>query len=84
MAAEPQLMSAVRERLRTRPLDRSDNPNRTHRLKGALAEKWIGDGKLPQWQHEISGAGRVFYCPDQNSRVVWITLVDLAHPKSNE
>jgi hypothetical protein len=84
MAAETELMVALHERLRLRPLDRSDNPNRTHQLRGPLAEKWIGNVKLPQWQHEVSGAGRVFYCPDRGSRVVWVTRVDLAHPKETE
>lgn len=41
-AAEPELMSGLRERLRLRPLDRSDNPNRTHQLKPPLAERVIG------------------------------------------
>ena len=83
-AAEPELMAGVRDRLRTRPLDRSDNPNRTHQLRGSLAEKWIGDVKLPQWQHEMTGAGRIFYCPDRDERVIWVTHIDLAHPKETE
>lgn len=39
---------------------------------------------LPQWQHELSGGGRVFYCPDRTDRIVWVTKVDLAHPKETE
>ena len=81
MAAEPELMAALRGRLILRPLDRGDNPNRTHQLKPPLAEKVIGGKRLPQWQHEISGSGRVFYCPDLTDKVVWVTKVDLAHPK---
>jgi hypothetical protein len=77
-------MAGVRERLRVRPLDRSDNPNRTHQLRGSLAEKRIGDAKLPQWQHEMSGAARIFYCPDRDESIVWVTRVDLAHPKETE
>ncbi len=77
-------MAALRDRLRLRPLERSDNPNRTHQLKGQLAEKWIGDVRLRQWQHEITGAGRIFYCPDRSNRTVWITLVDLTRPKVTE
>lgn len=80
-AAEPELMSTLRERLRLRPLDRSDNPNRTHQLKPPLAEKVVGGKRLPQWQHELSSSGRVFYCPDLAERVVWVTKVDLSHPK---
>ena len=74
-------MAAVRERLRTRPMDRTDNPRRTDRLKGPLATKRIAERALPQWQHEMTGAGRVFYCPDRETRTVWVTLVALAHPR---
>jgi hypothetical protein len=77
-------MSVLRERLRSRPLDRSDNPNRTHQLKPPLADKVIGGKRLPQWQHEISGNGRVFYCPDLTDKVVWVTKVDLAHPRETD
>lgn len=83
-AAEPQLMAALRERLRLRPLDRSDNPNRTHRLKPPLDSKKVDGQKLPQWQHEITSAGRIHYCPDKATRTVWVTLVDLSHPKETE
>jgi hypothetical protein len=83
-ATEPELMSALRERLRLRPLDRSDNPNRTHQLKPPLAAKIIGGKRLPQWQHERSSSGRVFYCPDLTDSVVWVTRVDLAHPKQTD
>ena len=80
-AAEPALVDAVRERLRIRPLDRSDDPHRTHQLRGPLAEKTIGGKKLPEWQHELSAQGRVFYCPDREERIVWVTRVDLVHPR---
>lgn len=74
-------MAAVRERLRGRPLDRSDNPERTHRLPPPLDRKRVGDRVLPEWQHEFSAAGRVFYSPDASERVVWVTRVDLGHPR---
>lgn len=83
-AAEPDLMAAVRERLRFRPLDRSDNPNRTHRLKPPLDSKKVDGQKLPQWQHEITSAGRIHYCPDKATRTVWVTMVDLSHPRATE
>ena len=81
MREAPDLMAAIRDRLRERPLDRSDNPRRTHRLRPPLDRKRIGDRLLPQWQYEISAAGRVFYCPDVTKRVVWVTRVDLGHPR---
>ena len=79
-ATEPQLMAALRERLRLRPLDRSDNPNRTHRLRPPIDSKKVDGQKLPQWQHEITGAGRVRDCPDKVTRTVWVTMVTLSHP----
>ena len=81
VVAEPVLMAAVRERLRTRPLDRSDNPARTHRLKPPLHEARIGEARLPQWQHEISAAGRVWYCVDTGRQTVWVTRVSLGPPR---
>ncbi len=83
-AAAPELMAGVRERLRRDPFDRSDNPQRTHRLKPPLDTKRIGERALPQWQHEMSAAGRVFYCSDVAERVVWITRVDLGHPRETK
>jgi hypothetical protein len=84
VAAEPVLLVAVRERLRTRPLDRSDNPNRTDRLRPPLDTKLIGGVALPQWQHELSGAGRIHYCPVQATRTIWVTMVSLSHPRATE
>lgn len=81
LASEPELMGRVRERLRTRPMDRSDNPNRTHRLKPPLADFTIGDRKLPQWQHEFSSTGRIWYCPDRDRGTVWITRVSFVLPR---
>lgn len=80
-AAEPDLMAAERTRLHTRPLDRSANPRRTGQLKGRLATRRIGDRTLPQWQQELTSAARLWYCLDRDSRTVWVTKVDLRHPK---
>lgn len=73
-------MHRVRERLQSRPTDRSDNPNRTHRLKPPLSMAKIGDLSLPQWQHEMSAAGRIWYCVDAEARTVWVTRVSLTPP----
>lgn len=80
-AAEPELLAGVRERLRTRPLDRSDNPARIHRLKPPFHEHVVGDAKLPQWQYEISAAGRIWFCPDPTTHTIWVTRVSLQPPK---
>jgi hypothetical protein len=83
IAAQPDLMAAERDRLRTRPLERT-NPRRTHPLQGKLAAAKVGDIRLPQWQHEITGAGRIWYCPDKTARTIWITRVTFKHPRETE
>jgi len=83
-ASEPDLMENVHERLCTRPLDRGDNPRRTHQLKGPLAFKWVEEKKLPQWQHEITGGGRVWYCPDRSTHIVWLVKATLSHPHETD
>src|ERR1035437_10444267 len=51
---------------------------------GPPGDAACGGKRLPQWQHEISSSGRAFYCPDLADKVVWVTSVDLAHPKETE
>ena len=80
-ASEQELITAVRDRLTTGPMDRSDNPNRTHRLKPPLDLGVAGQQKLPQWQHEFSAAGRIWYGIDQVEHTVWITRVSLGPPR---
>lgn len=81
---EPDLMADLGERLRQRPLDRRDNPQRLGPRKGTLKDKKVGTKRLPQWQFEITSSGRVWFCPDKTERVVWVTKVDLSHPKETE
>lgn len=76
-------MATERERLRTAPIVRT-NPQRTHPLKGNLATRNVAGTHLPQWQHEITGAGRIWYCPDKDNRIIWVTRVTLAHPKETD
>lgn len=83
-ADNPELMDAERQRLETAPVDRTANPRRTARLKGKLASRLIGAERLPQWQHEITAAGRIWYCVDKSERTVWVTKVSLSHPKETE
>jgi len=72
------------QRLRLRPLDRSENPRRTHPLKGSLSHITIQGKKLPVWQREITSGGRLWYAPDKKELTVWITKVSLSHPKLTE
>lgn len=82
--SEPALMAAERTRLQMRPLDRSANPRRTGPLHGALAQRRVAETLLPQWQHELTAAGRIWYCPDKDQRTIWVMKIDLGHPKETD
>jgi hypothetical protein len=63
------------------PFERS---TRQHRLAGSLATATVGGKALEQWQYEVTGAGRIWYCPDLERRVIHLTLVSVGHPKKTE
>ena len=69
------------EQLRTDPL-RIDR--RQAALKGQLSRRQIGEKELEQWQYEVTGAGRVWYCPDPQEPTVWLTDASVGHPKATE
>ena len=54
----PELMARELDRLKLRPLDRGQNPRRTHPLRPPLDKKTIGAVALPLWQQEITKEGR--------------------------
>ena len=56
------------------------NSARQHRLHGALAERDLAGRALPQWGYEVTGPARVWYCPDAETRTVWVTHAAPAHP----
>jgi len=49
---------------------RPENLARQHRLRGQLAERVVGGRTLEQWQYEVTAAGRIWYCPDPERRIV--------------
>jgi hypothetical protein len=55
--------------------------SRQKHLRDEYATRAVGGKTLPQWQHEITSGGRVWYCPDEERRVVWLTEVSLRVPK---
>lgn len=59
-------------------------PGRQHRLKGALGSRMVGGVALEQWQVEVTGAGRIWYCIDDAKRRVVITLTGTGHPKATD
>jgi hypothetical protein len=36
---------------------------------------------LEQWQYEVTGGGRIWYCPDDDDRVVYIMHAATGHPR---
>ena len=59
-------------------------PRRQWPLKGQLAERSVGGRTLQQWQYEVTGAARIWYCVDDQARVVWVTHAAIGHPKQTE
>ena len=62
----------------------AENPSRQHRLRGSLAMRQIGGATLEQWQYEVTAAGRIWYCPDPDRRIVWVVLASPSHPKATD
>ena len=69
------------QQLRTDPLQRD---RRQNRLRDTLSKRSVSGKELEQWQYEVMGAGRVWYCPDPSERTVWVTNASVGHPKATE
>lgn len=80
-AAAPGNAHTAWEKLTTEPRERSD---RQHPLKGALGIRLVNGETLEQWQYEVTGAGRLWYCIDAQRRIVWLTHAASGHPKQTE
>lgn len=74
----PTAATACYDALSAKPLAYS---SRQKQLRGDLATRVVQGRRLPQWQSEITSGGRVWYCPDQERRLVWITEINLGAPK---
>lgn len=53
-------------------------------LKGALATVQHRNTSHPQWQYEVTGAGRIWYFADADSQTVWLTVCETGHPKATD
>lgn len=66
----------------------TDDPRRRdqrqHPLKGSLGRRSVNGEELEQWQFEVTGAGRIWYCIDDATRTVWMTDASPGHPKATE
>jgi len=69
------------EALSRNPLERSE---RQHPLAGELGTVSIGGKRLSQWQYEVTGGGRIWYCPDVVRKIVYLTLASVGHPKQTD
>ena len=69
--------------LSERPM-RPENAARQHRLRGQLATREIAGRTLDQWQYEVTAGGRIWYCPDEERRIVWVVAASPSHPKATE
>ena len=71
------------EALTRAPRDRS-NPARQAQLRLALATRTIGGRQFEQWQYEVTGGGRIWYCPDPDRKRVLITYAGVGHPRATD
>jgi hypothetical protein len=59
-------------------------PAKTDEWRIMLATVQVKGQTLAQWQFEITGAGRVWYAPDDDRKTVWIIVASTGHPKQTE
>jgi hypothetical protein len=69
------------ERITADPRQRSE---RQHPLKGNLGTRIVNAESLEQWQYEVTGGGRLWYCIDDTRHLVWLTDAMPGHPKATE
>ena len=54
---------------------------RQHPLKGSRRTRLVNHVEMDQWQYEITGAGRIWYCIEDTRKTVWLTWAERAIPK---
>lgn len=69
------------ERITSDPRQRD---SRQHPLRGTLGVRVVNGVSLEQWQYEVTGGGRLWYCIDDARRIVWLMEAATGHPKSTE
>ena len=77
----PASARAAWERLTAEPRRRG---GRQHRLKGSRRVYPVNGVEMEQWQYEVTGSGRIWYCIDDKKTTVWLTRVSMGHPKATE
>lgn len=71
----------AKARLKTTPTTRSDAQKP---LRGTLGTRTIGGVEMTQWQYDISAGARLWYCVDNDNRIVWLTLAAAGHPRATD
>lgn len=51
-----------------------------HRLKADFKSRTVGGVEHEQWQHEVTGGGRIWYCIDDDHRILHLTYAVTGHP----
>lgn len=69
------------ERITANPRHSDD---RQHPLRGSLGTRIVNGETLEQWQYEVTGGGRLWYCIDDARRLIWLTGAATGHPKRTE
>jgi hypothetical protein len=59
-------------------------PERHHRLKGALGTGTWKGVTHERWQYEVTGGGRIWYLVDDERRTAWVTYAGTGHPKETD
>ena len=80
-AAAPGNARVAWEKITADPRERT---NRQHPLKGGLGSRSVNGEEMEQWQYEVTGGGRIWYCIDDEKRTVWLTYAMTGHPKVTE
>ena len=57
---------------------------RQHPLRGSRRLYRVNGVEMEQWQYEVTGSGRIWYCIDDERMTVWLTWVGPGHPKATE
>jgi hypothetical protein len=68
--------------LRVNPRPPQDGSH--YQLRGSLATREFRGRALEQWQVRVSGSGRIWYLPDDDSHTVWVVYASAAHPKQTD
>ena len=60
----------------------ADGPSAS--LEGQPGTRVVNGIELEQWQYEVTGAGRLWYCIDDTKRTIWLTEASPGHPRATE